>query len=79
MDHQTRKTLYGLKDADMTRSEKLMGGLEAMNLVQSKVDSCVWYKEEMVLLFYVYYWLMFSNSKDKSAEVHASIQAYFKI
>ena len=55
MDHQTRKTLYGLKDADMTRSEKLMGGLEAMNLVQSKVDSCVWYKEEMVLLFYVYY------------------------
>ena len=34
---------------------------------------------KMVLLFYVDDCLMFSPSKDKTDEVYASLQAYFKI
>ena len=47
--------------------------------MQSQVDPCVWYKEEMVLLFYVDDCLMFSPYKDKIDEVYASLQEYFKI
>ena len=42
------------------------------------MDPCVWYKEEMVLLFYVDDCLIFSPSKDKIDEVYTSLQAYFK-
>ena len=33
-------------------------------IVESKVDPCVWYMEEMVLLFYVDYCLRFNTFKD---------------
>ena len=43
------------------------------------MDPCVWYKEEIILIFYVDDCLLFSLSKDKIDEVYASIQAYFKM
>ena len=43
------------------------------------MDPCVWYKEEMVLLFYVDDCLIFSPFNYKIDEVYASLQKYFKI
>ena len=43
------------------------------------MDAYVWYKEEMVLLFYVDDCPIFSLSKDKIDEVYASLQVDFKI
>ena len=43
------------------------------------MDPYVWYKQQVVLLFYVDDWLMFSPSKDKIDEVYAYIEADFKI
>ena len=40
-------------------------GLEARGFAQSQVDQCAWYKEEMVIIFYIDDCLMFSPSKDK--------------
>ena len=51
----------------------------AIYFFRSLVDPCVWYKEEMVLLFYIDECLMLSPSKDKIYEVYASIRAYLKI
>ena len=39
----------------------------------------MYYREDMVLLFYVDEFLMFSPSKDKIDGVYASIQAYINI
>ena len=47
--------------------------------VQSQVDPCVWYKEEMVPLFYVNYCLIFSPYKDRIDKLYSSLQADFKI
>ena len=49
------ENLYGLKDAGLTWFEKLKEGIDARYFYQSQVNPCVWYKEEMVLLFYVDY------------------------
>ena len=62
------KNLYGLRDAVMARFEKLKEGLEARSFSQSQLEPCVWYKEEIVLLFYVDYCLKFSPSNDKIDE-----------
>ena len=59
--------------------KKLKEGIEAIYFFRSLVDPCVWYKEEMVLLFYIDECLMLSPSKDKIYEVYASIRAYLKI
>ena len=40
---------YGLREASLGWFEKLKEGLEARDFV----NPCVWYKEEMVLIFYV--------------------------
>ena len=56
-----------------------MGGLEARNSVQSQVDPFVWYKEEMVLLFYIDDCQLLNPYKDKINEVYASLQTDFKI
>ena len=73
------KNLYGLKYAGLAWFEKLKEGLEDRYFYQLQVDKCVWYNEEMVLLFYVDDCLMFSHSKDKIDEVHAFLQVDFKI
>ena len=39
--------------------------MEAIGFFQYQVDPCVWYRKDMVLLFYVDDCLMFSISKDK--------------
>ena len=73
------KNLYGLKDAGLEWFEKIKEGLEARYFFQSQVNPCVCYKEEMLLLFYVYDCIFFSHSKDKIDEVYAYFKAYFKV
>ena len=48
------KNLYGLKYAGLEWFEKLKEGLKVTDSVHSKVDPFLWYKEIMVLLFYVH-------------------------
>ena len=48
--------------------------MKARDFFQSQVDPCVWYKKEMVILFYVDYCQIFSPYKDKIDEVYASLQ-----
>ena len=57
--------LYGFKYSCLEWFEKLEEGIEDRRLVKSQVDPCVCYKEEMVILFYIYDCLMFSPYKDK--------------
>ena len=45
------KNIYGLKDVGLAWFEKPKKGLETRGFVQSQVDTCVWYIEEIVLLF----------------------------
>ena len=44
------KNLYGLKQAGYNWFEFLKAGLEKRDFVQSKIDICVWFREEMVVL-----------------------------
>ena len=71
--------IFGSKDEGLSLFEKFKEGLEARISFQSQLDPCVWYKEEMVLIFYVYDWLIFSPSKDKIDEVYAYLHEDFKI
>ena len=73
------KNLYVLKDSGLELFEKLEEGLEAIDSFQSQVDPCIWYKEEMVLLFYIADCLIFSPSKDKIDELFASLLSDFRI
>ena len=45
-----------------------------IGFLKSQLGPCVWYKEEMVPLFYVDYCLFFSPSKNKIDEVYVSLQ-----
>ena len=53
--------------------------MEDRGFVQSQVDPCVWYREYMVLLFYVDDSILFIPSKDKVDDVYASLQEYFNL
>ena len=53
--------------------------METRGFFQSRVNPCVWYREEMVPIFYVGNCLIFSPSKDKIDDVHSSLQEDFKI
>ena len=53
--------------------------MEARGFVQSQVDPCLWYIEDMVLLFYVDDSIIFIPSNDKIGDVYASLQEYFNI
>ena len=53
--------------------------MEARGFLQFQVDSCVWYKEEVVLLLYVNDCLMFIPSKDKIDDVYGSLQMDLKL
>ena len=43
------------------------------------MDSYVWYIEDIILLFYVYYCLIFGPSKDKIDDFYACLNMDFKI
>ena len=58
------KNLYVLKDAGLACFEKIKECLEARGFFQSQVDPCLWYREEIVLLFYFDYCIIFSPSKN---------------
>jgi len=47
------KSLYGLKQAGHNWFEKLRSGLQDRDFLQSRVDSCVFYKEGCIVLTYV--------------------------
>ena len=42
------------------------------------MDPCVWYSEEMVLLFYVDNCIMLSHSKDKIDDIYTFLQGIFQ-
>ena len=46
------KNPYGSKDAGLLWFDKLKEGLEERGFVQLQADHYVWYREQMVLLFY---------------------------
>ena len=46
--------------------------MDTRGFLQSQVYPCVWYIEDMVLLFYVDYCLNFSPSKNKIDDVYIS-------
>ena len=73
------KNLYALKDVYLIWFEKLKAVLEAREFFKSQVNPCVWYKEEMSQLFYVYGFLIFSPSKDKIDAVYTSLHIHFNI
>ena len=54
-----------LNDTGLKCFDKLKEGLEARHFSQAQVDPCVWYKEEMELLFYVDNFLTLISYKDK--------------
>jgi len=47
------KSVYGLKQAGHNWFEKLRSGLEDRDFLQSRVDSCVFYREGCIVLTYV--------------------------
>ena len=48
-----KKNVYGLKDAGRTWHEHLKQGLLDRHFKQSKVDPCIFYKGDLILLIYV--------------------------
>ena len=63
------RNLYDLRDAGLEWFEKLNEGLEAFGFVQSQVDPCVYYRDDMELLFNLGGCLMCSLSKYKIDDV----------
>ena len=48
-----KRNLYGLKQASYNWSELLKAGLLKLNFIQSKVDPCLFYKNNIVCAIYV--------------------------
>ena len=48
-----KKNLYGLKQASYNWSELIKAGLLKLNFKQSKVDPCLYLKEDMIFAIYV--------------------------
>ena len=71
--------LYGINNSGLTSFEKTKADLQVRGCVQYKVDTYVWYREEIVILFYMDGFLVFITSKDKLYVVYASIQTELKI
>ena len=59
------KNLYVIMDEGLSWFEKLKEVLEARKFFQYRLDPCVWYSEDMALLWYVYGCLMSSPYTDK--------------
>ena len=59
--------------------EKTKEDMEDIGFSQSQVYPCVWYREYIVLLFYVDSFFMISLSKDKLDDLYAFLQEDFKI
>ena len=75
------KSIYGLKYSGLEWIEKSskVYRLEALYSLKWTHVSGFWYKEEMVLLFYLDDCLMFHPSKDKIEKLYFSLQIEFKI
>ena len=59
--------------------EKLKEGLEYRGFVQPQVGPYMYYREDVVILFYVYGCLTFIPSEDKIDYVYTSLRENFKI
>ena len=85
------QNLYGLKDAGATWYEHLKKGLKERKFVQSKVDPCLFYKKNLILVIYVDDCILFSPDakevdafiedmkKDYTLEDEGDINAYLGI
>ena len=68
-----KQNLYGLKDGGRTWWEHCSEGLLSMGFKPSKVDKCVYIKDEVVIVCYVDDVLMFTKSKGQIEETHQAL------
>ena len=75
------KNLYGLKQASKTYFEFLCGHLQAhpIGMGLSRVDPCVCYKEDIILIMYVDDCLIFSKSKKLTDELIDQLKEKFTL
>ena len=74
-----QKNLYGLKQARYNWFEFLKTGLEKRDFIQSKIDPCVWFRKEMVLVTYVDDCLIFCKEKEQADELIKSLQKDYSL
>jgi hypothetical protein len=61
------KNLYGQKQAGRVWNKHLTSGLVNIGCVQLKVDECVFYRDVVIFMVYVYYSIFLCKSMDKIA------------
>jgi hypothetical protein len=69
-----KKSLYGLKVSSRNWFQHLCGGLEARGFIKSKVDPCILYGEDCIILIYVDDCIIFSKSKITNDELFKSLK-----
>ncbi len=70
-----KKSLYGLKQASLNWFEKLKQGLVDKGCTPSKINPCLYLKENMVLLTYINYCIIISPSKASINRLILSMQS----
>ena len=75
------KNLYGLKQASKTYFEYLCGYLRAdpIGMEPSRVDPCIWYKEDLILVIYVDDCLIYSKEKEATDELISQLRENFTL
>lgn len=78
-----RKSIYGLKQASRIWNQKLDAVLKGFGLIQSKFDSCVYFKITGKCMIIVAVWvddlLIFSNNKKLKNQVKLQLTRSFKM
>ena len=69
-----RHNLYGSKQGGKAWFDHLCKGLTNLDFEQSKVDPCVWYRDKVIILFYVDNTWIFSPTKQEADTVFADLQ-----
>ena len=69
-----RANFYGLRDAGLTWFEHLQKGLEARNLKQSKLDSCLFLKKNLIVIVHADDCLIFGCNKEVVNEFLTSLK-----
>ena len=77
---ELKKNLYGLKQAGKTWFEYLSSTLtQEMNFVQSKIDPCIFYRDEIVFVVYVDDCLCFHKSKQHADDFITELLTKFTL
>ena len=69
-----KKNLYGLSDAGFNWFNYLSTGLKNRNFIPSKIDPCVFYREDMILITYVDDCICFYKNKKVFDELISSLR-----